>query len=141
MFWNYQRTFTIDVQQALFDMKGQTPAQDPETHSKVLQSWRRQLVGAMRQGYFLVIKMGETNLDMKDFCQDSLFPYCVFRAGSVEEEEVRDRLYIEEEMESGIAILRQGFGVVITTSQPLETFKRHLKSSIPLANMKGIVVM
>eukprot|EP00241_Pyramimonas_parkeae_P003638 CAMPEP_0114245380 /NCGR_PEP_ID=MMETSP0058-20121206/11862_1 /TAXON_ID=36894 /ORGANISM="Pyramimonas parkeae, CCMP726" /LENGTH=651 /DNA_ID=CAMNT_0001358423 /DNA_START=170 /DNA_END=2125 /DNA_ORIENTATION=+ len=141
MFWNYQRTFTIDVQQALFDMKGQTPAQDPESHSKVLQSWRRQLVGAMRQGYFLVIKMGETNLDMKDFCQDSLFPYCVFRAGSVEEEEVRDRLYIEEEMESGIAILRQGFGVVITTSQPLETFKRHLKSSIPLANMKGIVVM
>ena len=46
----------------------------------------------MRQGYFLIIKMGDSNLDMKSFCREDLFPYCVFTAGEVEAQEVRFHL-------------------------------------------------
>ena len=57
---------------------------------QVLDSWRRSLVGAMRQGYFLIIKMGDSNLDMKGFCRDDIFPYCVFTSGEVEAQGVRE---------------------------------------------------
>jgi len=141
MFWTYQRQFTVDVPMGEFAMKGRTPEEDPETHAQVLDGWRRSLVGAMRQGYFLIIKMGDSNLDMKAFCREDLFPYCVFASGEVEAQEVRERLYRTEDMEHNSPVLRQGFGVVITTNSPLDSFKKHLKLSIPLRNMKALVVM
>jgi hypothetical protein len=55
--------------------------------------------------------------------------------------QVRERLYRAEDMEHKSPVLREGFGVILTTSRPLDAFKKHLKPSIPLRNMRALLVM
>jgi hypothetical protein len=88
-----------------------------------------------------VIKMGTETPDMRAFCTDEVFPYAVFRGGEVQQEAVRTRLYQPDDLECGLAIVRDGFGVVVTSAVALDAFKRVLKASIPLRNMKGVAVM
>jgi hypothetical protein len=86
--------------------------------------------------------MGTETPDMRAFCVDDVFPFSVFQGGGeVQQQTIRERLYQPEDLEAGLPILRDGFGVVVTTAVAFDSFKRVLKASIPLRNMKGLVVM
>lgn len=116
----------------------------------VMERCRKVLVSSMKKGQLFVLYLGATSIEHADIkgklCKKDVFPKDVFtHAGQAllgpDYEPKYKRIYREEDLESGEAIVRDGFHTAVITSLSPFEYEKKLEDCIPLGYMHPIYVI
>ncbi|KAJ3299558.1 hypothetical protein HK104_008444 [Borealophlyctis nickersoniae] len=144
LFFQYSADFSgifIEAKKMLLD----TIVHRRTTHAEAMETCRRALVAAMKYGRTLVISMADSATDFaKKFTSETEFPaHLVMEQGGrrfANEEELRNKVIRDEDLECGVFVVREGFRVVITSMFLLEEYEEFLRNSLPLNEMIPVYV-
>jgi hypothetical protein len=115
----------------------------------LMEKCRVKLVGAMKSGSTFALYLGSCTIEHADFktklCKKDVFPIEIFQTSGErmlipKREPIYKCLYREEDLEHGIAVLREGFKVVCISSCDPYEYEQLLSDSIPLGYMIPIYV-
>lgn len=145
-FFLYQRAFVIDMKTEVLTRLSllHRPAGGEPTHEEklVLDGWRKKLVMAMKQGYYLVVSLNDSAVDfVSEYCHDDYLPSAILRCGQITKQQWLDRVVREEDKEHGVFVVRDGFHVVVTSCAAIESYQTTLRACLPLKQMKVVVAM
>lgn len=110
---------------------------------------RKKLVGALKSGGTFVLNLGNVHSEHADFktklCKKDVFPKEVFIEGGrkllqPDYDPKYKKIYREEDLESGQAIAREGFRVVIISTLDPYEFEALLEDCIPLGYLLPVYV-
>ena len=90
----------------------------------------------MKAGNKFLLRLKSTTPDfLGTLCaDDDIFPHEVLHGlERLKECKVHDRIFKDDEKEHSVAVIRDGFQVVISTNSQLENFATELGSSLPLS--------
>ncbi|KAK3239710.1 hypothetical protein CYMTET_50380 [Cymbomonas tetramitiformis] len=142
-FFKYQRAFVIDMQ---VDVDSRLALGEPTMSAngslspaalEVLEGWRKKLVNAMKQGYYLCVSLLMSTTEfIREYCHDDYFPAAVFQCGEIQQQKWLEKVVRPEDKEHGVFVIREGFHVVVTSLCPIESYKQNLKICLPLRKMK-----
>ena len=116
----------------------------------VVERLRKSLVSAMKTGTIFAMYLGEVNIAHADFktklCTKDSFPAETFQLGGLkllqpDYEPRYKKLYREEDLENGQAIVREGFQVVVISSLSAHDYQAKLADCIPLGYMHPLYVV
>ena len=105
--------------------------------SEVRESARTKLVAALKHGQMLHIAMKDAapNFTQK-LCDDDTLPLTLFTAAGDalddQQQAMAERVYREADLESGFAVVRKGFRVVLTSRFAPEDYRAFFKEKLPL---------
>lgn len=114
-----------------------------------MERCRQRLVGAMKSGQYFVLYLGGVNIEHADLknklCKKDTFPKeSMINAGrkllEPEYEPKYKLIYREADLESGEAIVRDGFASIVVTTLSAFEYEKQLEDCIPLGYMHPIYI-
>mmetsp|Transcript_37659 Transcript_37659/g.70659 ORF Transcript_37659/g.70659 Transcript_37659/m.70659 type:complete len:610 (+) Transcript_37659:1091-2920(+) len=100
-FFLYQRAFVIDVKTDVLSrlsLLAHDPGNLTPAELEVVDGWRRKLVQAMKQGYYLVLALGDSCFDfLSDYSHDEYLPSVVLKCGEIQKQKWLDLVVREED--------------------------------------------
>eukprot|EP01038_Epipyxis_sp_PR26KG_P012847 gene12847-17221_t len=115
----------------------------------IMEKCRSRLVGAMKSGSLFVLYLGEVSIEHADFktklCKKNVFPKETFiesgrKLLQPEYDPRYKHIYKEPDLESGQAIVRDGFKVIVVTSIDPYKYQEALEDCIPLGYMEPLYI-
>lgn len=115
----------------------------------VMERCRQRLVGAMKSGQYFVLYLGGVSIEHADLknklCKKDTFPKeSLVHAGQKllepEYEPMYKLIYRQADLESGEAIVRDGFASIVVTTLSAFEYEKQLEDCIPLGYMYPIFI-